>query len=76
MKLLIGKLCSTKKRTPPKIQWTDVNSMMEPLHVPKRPITKRKAKKTQDIFTLHLQKLANSHEATNNIESKIIYYVS
>ena len=53
-----------------------MNSTMEPLHVPEGPITRSKEKKIQEMFTLHLQKLATSHEATNNFETKIIYNVS
>ena len=54
----------------------DVNSIIEALHVSERPIIRSKAKKIQEIFTLHLQKLANSHEVINNFEPKIIYNVS
>ena len=55
----------------------DVNSsMIEPLHVPEEPITRSKAKNIQEIFKLHLQKLANSHEVANTFEPQIIYNVS
>ena len=49
-----------------------MNSTMEPLHVPEEPITRSKTKKIQDMFTLHLQKLATSYEATNNLFTMLV----
>ncbi|KAA0040925.1 putative retrotransposon polyprotein [Cucumis melo var. makuwa] len=40
----------------------DMDSINNLLHVPEGPITKRKAKKIQEAFKLHVQKLANAYE--------------
>ena len=46
------------------------------MRVPEGPITKRKAKKIQKAFTLHVQKLANAQRETKNFELKFLYNVS
>ncbi|KAA0057114.1 gag protease polyprotein [Cucumis melo var. makuwa] len=54
----------------------DVDSINNLLHVPGGPFTKSKAKKIQDAFTLHVQKLANAQRETKNFELKFLYNVS
>ena len=54
----------------------DVDLINNPLHVPEGPITRSKAKKIQEAFTLHVQKLANTQRKAENIEPKFFYNVS
>lgn len=46
-------------------------STIEPLHMPKGPITRSKTKKIHKIFVIHLQKLVNSYQAANNFDKKL-----
>ncbi|KAA0032636.1 Transposon Ty3-I Gag-Pol polyprotein [Cucumis melo var. makuwa] len=48
------------RTNPSKERGNDVDSLNNLLHVPEGPITKCKAKKIQEAFTLHVQKLANA----------------
>ncbi|KAA0025406.1 reverse transcriptase [Cucumis melo var. makuwa] len=61
---------------PSKEMGDDVDSINNLLHIPEGPITKRKAKKIQEAFTLHVQKLANAQRETENFEPKFLYNVS
>ncbi|TYK09768.1 Transposon Ty3-I Gag-Pol polyprotein [Cucumis melo var. makuwa] len=64
------------KINPSKEMGDDVDSINNLLHIPEGPITKRKAKKIQEAFTLHVQKLANAQRETENFEPKFLYNVS
>ncbi|KAA0057648.1 putative polyprotein [Cucumis melo var. makuwa] len=64
------------RTNPSKERGDDVDSLNNLLHVPEGPITKRKAKKIQEAFTLHVQKLANAQRETKNFELKFLYNVS
>ncbi|KAA0048153.1 reverse transcriptase [Cucumis melo var. makuwa] len=64
------------RTNPSKERGDDVDSINNLLHVPKGLITKRKAKKIQEAFTLHVQKLANAQRETKNFELKFLYNVS
>ena len=56
--------------------FTDMNSTTDPLHVPEGPITRRKAKKMQETYTLHLQRLASVQVETKTFEPKNLYSIS
>ncbi|KAA0067526.1 Transposon Ty3-I Gag-Pol polyprotein [Cucumis melo var. makuwa] len=64
------------RTNPSKERGDDVDSLNNLLHVPEGPITKHKAKKIQEAFTLHVQKLANAQRETKNFELKFLYNVS
>ncbi|KAA0059666.1 Transposon Ty3-I Gag-Pol polyprotein [Cucumis melo var. makuwa] len=64
------------RTNPSKERGDDVDLLNNLLHVPEGPITKRKAKKIQEAFTLHVQKLANAQRETKNFELKFLYNVS
>ncbi|TYK18910.1 Retrovirus-related Pol polyprotein from transposon 17.6 [Cucumis melo var. makuwa] len=64
------------RTNPSKERGDDVDSINNLLHVPEGQITKRKAKKIQEAFTLHVQKLANAQREIKNFESKFLYNVS
>ncbi|KAA0063387.1 Transposon Ty3-I Gag-Pol polyprotein [Cucumis melo var. makuwa] len=64
------------RTNPSKERGDDVDSLNNLLHVPEGPITKRKAKKIQEAFTMHVQKLANAQRETKNFELKFLYNVS
>ena len=53
-----------------------MNSTTNPLHVPEEPITRSKAKKIQEAYTLHLQRLASVQVATKTFEPKNLYSIS
>ena len=50
-----------------------MNSTIDPLHVPEGPITRSKAKKIQDVYTLYLQRLASVQVETKTFEPKKIF---
>ena len=54
----------------------DMNSTTDPLHVPEEPITRSKVKKIQEVYTLHLQKLASVQVETKTFEPKNLYSIS
>ena len=54
----------------------DMNSNTDPLHVPEGPITRSKAKKMQEAYTLHLQRLASVQIETKTFEPKNLYSIS
>ncbi|KAA0067206.1 hypothetical protein E6C27_scaffold418G00080 [Cucumis melo var. makuwa] len=64
------------RTNPSKERGDDVDSINNLLHVPEGPITKRKAKKIQEAFTLHVQKLENAQREIKNFEPKFLYNVS
>lgn len=53
-----------------------MTSTIEPLQMLEGAITRNKTKKIQEIFALHLQKVENTHWATNSFVPKMIYNVS
>jgi hypothetical protein len=53
-----------------------MDSINNPLHVPEGPITRSKAKKIQEAFTLHVQRLANEQQEAKEFEPKFLYNVS
>ncbi|TYK22485.1 F15O4.13 [Cucumis melo var. makuwa] len=57
------------RTNPSKERGDDVDSLNNLLHVPEGPITKRKAKKIQEAFTLHVRKLANHNEKPRILNS-------
>ena len=46
------------------------------MHVPERPITRSKAKKIQETYTLHLQRLASVQVERKTFEPKNLYSIS
>ena len=53
-----------------------MDSINNPLHVLEGPTTRSKAKKIQEAFTLHVQKLTNVQREAENFEPNFLHNVS